>query len=63
MPSSATSRDTSFETPEPITATVHVEAGSIHLVATDRTDTTVEVVSPTPVIPSSVCTWTYVRLR
>lgn len=43
MPSSATSRDTSFETPEPITATVHVEAGSIRLVATGRSDTTVEV--------------------
>ncbi|MBL0778669.1 MULTISPECIES: DUF4097 family beta strand repeat-containing protein [Streptomyces] len=43
MPSSATSLDTSFETPEPISATVHVEAGAIRLVATDRTDTTVEV--------------------
>ncbi|MFI2673512.1 DUF4097 family beta strand repeat-containing protein [Streptomyces albidoflavus] len=43
MPSSATSRDACFETPEPISATVHVEAGAVRLVATDRTDTTVEV--------------------
>src|ERR1700712_4320034 len=33
----------SFHTPEPITATVEVTAGSVHLVATDRDDTIVEV--------------------
>ncbi|WP_436738162.1 DUF4097 family beta strand repeat-containing protein [Streptomyces sp. BBFR102] len=43
MPSSTTPTGSTFETPGPITATVHVEAGSIRLVATDRTDTTVDV--------------------
>ncbi|KJY42382.1 hypothetical protein VR41_08025 [Streptomyces sp. NRRL B-1568] len=33
----------SFDTPEPITATAHVEAGSIQFVAGDRLDTVVEV--------------------
>ncbi|MCW2528323.1 MAG: hypothetical protein QOD90_2033 [Mycobacterium sp.] len=32
-----------FQTPEPITATVEVAAGSVHLAATDRDDTVVEV--------------------
>ncbi|NEC16127.1 DUF4097 domain-containing protein [Streptomyces sp. SID8014] len=39
MPSS----DTTFATPGPISATVHVEAGSIRLVAADRVDTAVDV--------------------
>ncbi|MBX9359900.1 DUF4097 family beta strand repeat-containing protein [Streptomyces sp. WAC04114] len=33
----------SFDTPEPITATAHVEAGSIQFTAGDRVDTVVEV--------------------
>ncbi|MFG2173545.1 DUF4097 domain-containing protein [Streptomyces niveus] len=33
----------SFDTPEPITATTHVEAGTIQFIATDRTDTVVGV--------------------
>ncbi|MDO0924250.1 DUF4097 family beta strand repeat-containing protein [Streptomyces sp. TG1A-8] len=33
----------SFDTPEPISATAHVEAGSIRFTAGDRLDTTVEV--------------------
>ncbi|MFH8473158.1 DUF4097 family beta strand repeat-containing protein [Streptomyces sp. NPDC018000] len=33
----------SFDTPEPISATAHVEAGSIQFTAGDRTDTVVEV--------------------
>ncbi|MER6347722.1 DUF4097 family beta strand repeat-containing protein [Streptomyces sp. NPDC001595] len=33
----------SFDTPEPISATVHVEAGSIQFIASDRLDTVVEV--------------------
>jgi DUF4097 and DUF4098 domain-containing protein YvlB len=33
----------SFDTPEPISATAHVEAGSIHFIAGDRVDTVVEV--------------------
>ncbi len=33
----------SFDTPEPISATVHVEAGSLQLTAGDRLDTVVEV--------------------
>lgn len=32
-----------FDTPEPITATAHVDAGSIRFTATDRLDTVVEV--------------------
>ncbi|SOD64307.1 Putative adhesin [Streptomyces zhaozhouensis] len=32
-----------FDTPEPVAATAHVEAGSIRFVATDRADTVVEV--------------------
>ncbi|MGW1226163.1 DUF4097 family beta strand repeat-containing protein [Streptomyces sp. NPDC001515] len=32
----------SFDTPGPITATVHVDAGSIQFIASDRTDTVVE---------------------
>ena len=33
----------SFDTPEPISATAHVEAGSIQFSAGDRLDTVVEV--------------------
>ncbi|MFD9725190.1 DUF4097 domain-containing protein [Streptomyces sp. NPDC059072] len=33
----------SYDTPEPVSATAHVEAGSIQFTATDRTDTVVEV--------------------
>ncbi|WP_406086207.1 DUF4097 family beta strand repeat-containing protein [Kitasatospora purpeofusca] len=33
----------SFETPDPIAVTAHVEAGSIHFIAADRPDTVVEV--------------------
>ncbi|MEV4613228.1 DUF4097 family beta strand repeat-containing protein [Kitasatospora sp. NPDC049258] len=33
----------SFDTPEPISATAHVEAGSIQFIAGDRSDTVVEV--------------------
>ncbi|GHG66261.1 DUF4097 family beta strand repeat-containing protein [Streptomyces griseocarneus] len=33
----------SFDTPEPISATAHVEAGSIQFIASDRRDTVVEV--------------------
>ncbi|MFH8349882.1 DUF4097 family beta strand repeat-containing protein [Streptomyces sp. NPDC018045] len=33
----------SFDTPEPISATAHVEAGSVRFTAGDRTDTVVEV--------------------
>ncbi|MFJ9032706.1 DUF4097 family beta strand repeat-containing protein [Streptomyces sp. NPDC102274] len=33
----------SFDTPEPISTTAHVEAGSIQFIATDRLDTLVEV--------------------
>lgn len=33
----------SFDTPEPISATAHVEAGSIRFTAGDRADTVVEV--------------------
>ncbi|WP_371476936.1 DUF4097 domain-containing protein [Kitasatospora sp. NBC_00315] len=33
----------SFDTPEPISVTAHVEAGSIHFAAVDRIDTVVEV--------------------
>jgi len=32
-----------FDTPEPITATVEIAAGAVRLVATDRTDTVVQV--------------------
>ena len=32
-----------FDTPQPITATVEISAGSVRLVATDRDDTVVEV--------------------
>ncbi len=32
-----------FDTPQPITATVEIAAGAVRLVATDRTDTVVEV--------------------
>jgi Putative adhesin len=32
-----------FDTPQPITATVEIAAGSVRLVATDRTDTVVQV--------------------
>ena len=32
-----------FDTPQPITATVEISAGSVRLVATDRTDTVVAV--------------------
>ena len=32
-----------FDTPQPITATVEISAGAVRLVATDRTDTVVEV--------------------
>ncbi|MEV0781117.1 DUF4097 family beta strand repeat-containing protein [Streptomyces sp. NPDC050428] len=39
MPSS----DAPFATPEPISATAHVEAGSIQFIATDRLDTVVDV--------------------
>ncbi|MEU6093424.1 DUF4097 family beta strand repeat-containing protein [Streptomyces sp. NPDC047079] len=35
--------DTPFDTPEPISATAHVEAGSIRFIAADRLDTLVEV--------------------
>jgi DUF4097 and DUF4098 domain-containing protein YvlB len=35
--------DAPFDTPEPISATIHVEAGSIRFVATDRLDTLVGV--------------------
>jgi hypothetical protein len=35
--------DTPFDTPEPISATAHVEAGSIRFIATDRLDTLVDV--------------------
>lgn len=37
------SLDTTFDTPEPISATAHVEAGSIRFIANDRLDTLVEV--------------------
>ncbi|MFD4904610.1 DUF4097 family beta strand repeat-containing protein [Kitasatospora purpeofusca] len=33
----------SFDTPDPIAVTAHVEAGSIHFIAVDRPDTVVEV--------------------
>ncbi len=32
-----------FQTPEPITASIEVESGSVHLVASDREDTVVQV--------------------
>jgi len=32
-----------FDTPQPITVTVEISAGSVRLVATDRDDTVVEV--------------------
>ena len=32
-----------FDTPQPITATVEISAGSVRLVASDRDDTVVEV--------------------
>jgi hypothetical protein len=35
-----------FQTPEPIAVRIEVDAGSIHLVATDRADTVVEVRPP-----------------
>ncbi|MEU5340325.1 MULTISPECIES: DUF4097 family beta strand repeat-containing protein [unclassified Streptomyces] len=38
----------SFETPEPISVTAHVGAGSIHFTAGDRLDTVVEVRPATP---------------
>lgn len=38
-----TSFDAPFDTPEPITATTHVEAGTIRFIATDRADTLVGV--------------------
>ena len=34
---------TTFDTPGPITATVDLPIGELHVVASDRTDTTVEV--------------------
>ena len=35
-----------FDTPQPITATVEISAGSVRLVASDRDDTVVERAAP-----------------
>ncbi|HEY0641746.1 MAG TPA: DUF4097 family beta strand repeat-containing protein [Pseudonocardiaceae bacterium] len=43
-----------FDTPEPITATVELVAGSLTVLATDRTDTTVDVRPAEPEDPADV---------